>query len=293
MSAFRKKRLTLHIMEYTKITFRFDDDAESYVPDIVAAQLGEISFDSFEETTQGIVGYCPTHLFDEQAMNRAIGQLPCHVGYRYRIEPMEDKNWNEVWEQNTFAPIDIDGRCIIFGTRNAPEIQCEYPIEINPKQAFGSGHHQTTRLIIRHLLNFELTNKRVLDMGCGTGVLGIVAAKRGAQCVVAIDIDPWSQRNAQENAALNGVSDRIDVRLGSMEQIGSDRFDVVLANINRNTLLKQMAAYATALNAGGTLIISGFYATDTEILQHCAEKVGLHFVAEQTDENWTMCVFEK
>lgn len=279
-------------MEYTKTTFRFEN-AEDFVPDIVAAQLGEIGFDSFEETTQGIVGYCPTRLFDEQAMNRAIGELPYHIGYKYRIEPMEDRNWNETWEQNTFEPIDIDHRCIIFGTKNAPETTCEYPITINPKQAFGSGYHQTTRLIIRYLLDFNLAGKCVLDMGCGTGVLGIVAAKRGARRVVAIDIDPWSQRNAIENAALNHAEAAIEVRLGSTEQIGGDRFDVVLANINRNTLLEQMAAYTNALNANGTLIISGFYDTDTEILRKKAESLGLRFVAEQTDENWTMCVFEK
>ena len=279
-------------MDYTKITFRFGEGGD-FVADIVAAQLGEIGFDGFEETTQGIVGYCPAHLFDEAAMNRAIGELPYAIAYKYRIAPMEDKNWNETWEQNSFDPIDIDGRCTIFGTKNAPEIHCECPIKINPKQAFGSGHHQTTRLIIRQLLDFKLTNKTVLDMGCGTGVLGIVAAKRGAKKVVAIDIDPWSQRNAQENAALNGVSDHIEVRLGSAEQIGSDHFDLILANINRNILLDQMPTYKAALNAVGTLIISGFYEEDATILHKKAESLGLRLVAQQTDDNWTMCIFEK
>ncbi len=280
-------------MNYTKITFRFADDAEPFVADIVAAQLGEIGFDSFEETTLGFVGYCPTNIFDEEEMTRAIDSLPCHVSYRYRIEPMEDKDWNETWEQNSFEPIDIDHRCIIFGTKDSGKFNCEYPILINPKQAFGSGHHQTTRLIIRYLLDFDLKDKAVLDMGCGTGVLGIVAAKRGTKKVVAIDIDEWSQRNAQENAALNGVSDRIEVRLGSAEQIGSDHFDLILANINRNILLEQMAFYAAALNAGGALIISGFYSTDVPILQKKAEEVGLKLIAQKSDDDWTMCVLEK
>lgn len=279
-------------MEYTKITFRFEH-TDDFVPDIVAAQLGENGFDSFEETTRGIIGYCPAHLFDEAAMNRAISELPYDITYQYRIETLADKNWNETWEQNSFEPIDIDGRCIISDSKYASEITCEYPIIINPKQAFGSGSHQTTRLIIRYLLDFDTKNKSVLDMGCGTGVLSIVAAKCGARRIVAIDIDPWSQRNATENASLNHTETLIDIRLGGAEQIGDDRFDIVLANINRNTLLEQMPTYAQALNQNGTLIISGFYTTDTDILRQKAESFGLHFVIEKTDNDWAMCVFRK
>lgn len=279
-------------MDYKQVTFRITND-QDFAADLLANCLGEIGFDSFEETTQGIIGYCPASLFDEKRMTSAIDELPIVLKYSYRITEIADQNWNEVWEQNSFEPIDIGGRCVIHSTEKPASNKYEYDIIINPKQSFGSGYHQTTRLIIKQLFSFSsLNGKSVLDMGCGTGVLGVLAAKLGAKHVTAIDIDPWSQRNAIENAAANYIKN-MEVILAAVENIGSKQFDLILANINRNILLEHLPYYAAALTSNGTLIISGFYATDVAVLRQKAELLGMRFIAQASEEDWTMCVFEK
>lgn len=278
-------------MRYTQVTFRLQSDND-FAADLLTAALSEIHFDSFEETTRGIVAYCPTALFDEAAMNTAIAALPVPLTYDYRIADMPDIDWNAVWEQNSFTPIDIDGRCIIHNTRTTPTHPYEYDITIDPQQAFGSGNHETTRLIIRKLISMDLVGKTILDMGCGTGILAILAAKRGAAHIAAVDIDEWSVRNTTANCALNHI-DNICALLGSVEQVSANTYDIILANINRNILLEHLPTYAAMLNAGGTLIISGFYSADVPPLRAKAECCGLHYADSATDDDWTILTFYK
>ncbi|MGN0187139.1 MAG: 50S ribosomal protein L11 methyltransferase [Paludibacteraceae bacterium] len=278
-------------MKYTQVTFRLQGDATPMV-EVLVAVLAEIHFDSFEETTNGITAYCPTALFDETVMHAAIAALPTALQYDYRIADMPDIDWNATWEQNSCEPIDIDGRCIIHNTRYRPTKPYEYDIIVNPQQAFGSGSHETTRLVIKSLMNTDLHEKTVLDMGCGTGILSIFAAIRGAKSVMAIDIDEWSVQNTADNCRLNDIT-CVTVKLGSIETIENRKFDLILANINRNILLAHLPMYANALNENGSIIISGFYSTDVPMLQTQAHKYGLHCQYCASDNDWTTLTFVK
>ena len=271
-------------MRYTQVTFRLQSDSD-FAADLLTAALSEIHFDSFEETTRGIVAYCPTALFDEAAMNTAIAALPVPLTYDYRIADMPDIDWNAAWEQNSFTPIDIDGRCIIHNTRTTPTHPYEYDITIDPQQAFGSGNHETTRLIIRNLISMDLVGKTILDMGCGTGILAILAAKRGAAHIAAVDIDEWSVRNTTANCALNHI-DNICALLGSVEQVSANTYDIILANINRNILLQDMHHYAEALQPGGQLFMSGFYVEDLPIIEEECQRNGLRVEGYKERHNW-------
>lgn len=275
-------------MKYTQVTFRLQGDAAP-MAEVLIAVLAESHFDSFEETSNGITAYCPTALFDETAMHAAIAALPMALTYDYRIAEMPDIDWNATWEQNAFAPIDVDGRCCIHNTRTTPPHPYEYDITIDPQQAFGSGNHETTRLVISELLNTDLTGKSVLDMGCGTGILSILAMKRGAKSVTAVDIDEWSVRNTATNCALNGING-VNIRLGSIETVAHGKFDLILANINRNILLEHLPTYATMLTDSGTLIISGFYSADVPSLQAQADMCRLQCTACHSDNDWTILV---
>ncbi len=278
-------------MEYTKVTFRLKD-TEDFASDLLAATLGEIGFESFEETTQGINCYCPTALFDEAEMNTTLNELPIALDFAYRVEKIADQNWNETWEQNSFKSIEVNEHCLIHNVQSQPEKPYKYDITIAPKQAFGSGSHETTRLIINYLINENISGKTVLDMGCGTGILSIFAAMRGARKITAIDIDEWSTRNTEENIRLNNLSN-IEVKLGSAELLGDEKFDIILANINRNILLEHLPIYSNVINPHGTLIISGFYSSDAPILIAKAIENGFQKTAEKSDNDWTMLVFEK
>lgn len=276
-------------MDYTQVTFRIYN-SETFATDLLVHCLGDIGFDSFEETTQGIIGYSPALQFDEKAMNTAIEELPIKLNYNYRIAQIPDQNWNSTWEEHSFEPIEIEERCVIHNSQKYPSETFEYDIIINPRQAFGSGYHETTRLIIKRLLNMNLTNKCVLDMGCGTAVLSILSSMLGANSITAIDIDHWSQENAQENIQLNNLSN-ITVLLGSIELLGQQKFDIILANINRNILLEHLPTYSKVLNPKGSLIVSGFYKQDIPVLCAKAQSVQLSLNNVSEDRNWVSCSF--
>lgn len=282
-------------MEYIKVTFR-TEDVEEWANDLLASMLGEVGFESFEETSRGIVGYCPAPAFDEETMKQTVTELPIADTslISYRIETIADQNWNAVWEQNSYEPIEVSGECIIHGSNKEVSQEYKYDIIINPVQSFGSGYHETTRMILTYLLEMDIADKTILDMGCGTGVLGILACLRGAGSLVAIDIDEWSWRNAIENIEANDI-EGAEVIHGDASQLADfpNCFDIVLANINRNILLNDMEAYVGTMTDGAQLIMSGFYLEDLDMIRQKAESLGLHYLDHKTDNDWTSVRFTK
>lgn len=266
--------------------------------DLIAAAAGEAGFESFEDTPDGLKGYVQNELLDKQALDDQIAALDLpQVSVTYTIKDAEYKNWNEQWEQAGFDPIEIDGRVTIFDAnkpqqKNADSDSTTLPIYIQARQAFGTGTHQTTRMIISALLSMELSDKRVLDCGCGSGILGIAASKLGASEVVGYDIDEWSVSNSIHNAELNNVTN-IQVMEGDAKVLNHicGLFDVVLANINRNILLHDMPAWKEVLNLDGTLIVSGFYEDDINILKDMAEELGFVLSQQKTMTPWACLTF--
>lgn len=267
--------------------------AKDLLPDL----MGEIGFESFEDTPDGLKGYIPADLLDTNSLKQVLETFPLEgVNITYTLSDTEDKNWNEAWENTGFAPINIDDKVVIYDARTGkkPTDDSLINIGIEAKQAFGTGTHETTRMMIGAMLQLSLKGKRVLDCGCGTGILGIAALKLGAEAVVGFDIDEWSVENTQHNAAINEV-DNIEVFHGDAHVLShvSGVFDVVLANINRNILLNDMPAYLEIMNAGAVLIISGFYEEDVKLLDEKANTLGLVKTSQKTDNHWCCLTFIK
>jgi ribosomal protein L11 methyltransferase len=275
-------------MKYLEFTFCTQPCTET-VNDVLAGLLGDAGFESFVEEEGGMKAYIQQSLFDKAAVDEVVATFPIPdttVSYTY-IEA-EDKDWNEEWEKNFFQPIVIGDRCVIHSTFHHDVPKAEYDIVINPQMAFGTGHHETTNLIIEELLDADLKGKRLLDMGCGTSILAILARMRGAQPCTAIDIDEWCVRNSIENIALNGL-DGITVLQGDASSLpGKGPFDVVIANINRNILLNDMHQYRACMSAGAELYMSGFYVDDIPAIRAEAEKHGLVFVEYREKNRWSV-----
>ncbi|MDR1811007.1 MAG: 50S ribosomal protein L11 methyltransferase [Prevotella sp.] len=271
-------------MTYTEVKFTCRPNNE-IVNSILSAEIAAIGFESFVESETGTTAYIAAGQFDEQALNQTLAALPVEAEITYLCEQIEDQNWNEEWEKNYFQPLTIDNRCIVQSSfHNAPAIY-DYNILIDPKMAFGTGHHQTTELIIRQLLDMDLQGKSLLDMGCGTAILAILASMRHANPILAIDIDQWAYNNAIENLQLNHINN-VEVKTGGAELLGDRTFDVILANINRNILLNDIPKYTSVLNAGGELYLSGFYTEDIPAIRQAAEQCGLHFCHYVEKDNW-------
>lgn len=278
-------------MKYFEFTFRTQPCTET-VNDVLAAILGEVGFESFVECEGGLTAYIQQTLCDENAIKIAITEFPLpDTDITYTYTEAEDKDWNEEWEKNFFQPIVIDNRCVIHSTFHKDYPKAEYDIVINPQMAFGTGHHETTSSILGELLEADLKGKSVLDMGCGTSILAILASMRGAEKVTAIDIDDWCVNNSRDNIALNGISN-ITVELGDASLLnGREPFDVVIANINRNILLQDMPAYAACMKKGSELYISGFYTEDIPVLREKAESLGMEYVHHREKHNWAAVKF--
>ena len=262
-------------MKYFEFTFHTNPSTE-IVNDVLAAVLGETGFESFVENENGLTAYIQQTLCDETSIKNAIAGFPLSdTEITYTYAETEDKDWNEEWEKNFFQPIIIGDRCVIHSTFHQDIPKAEYDIVINPQMAFGTGHHETTSLIIEELLDSELKDKSLLDMGCGTSILAILARMKGAHPCTAIDIDEWCVRNSIENIELNHV-DNIAVSQGDASSLsGKGPFDVVIANINRNILLNDMKQYVTCMHPGAELYMSGFYVDDIPVIREEAEKNGL------------------
>lgn len=278
-------------MQYLEVTFTVNPVSET-ANDIIAALAAELGFESFVESEQGTIGYVPINQYDEQALNEALADFPMpDTKVTFTTCEMEDKNWNEEWEKHFFEPIVVDSRCVIHSTFHKDYPKADFDIIINPQMAFGTGHHQTTRLIISYLLDIELNGKTVLDMGCGTSILAILASMRGAKALTAIDIDEWCVNNSIDNLALNNISN-IKVFQGDASSLASEGpFDVIIANINRNILLADMQYYVARMNQGGEIYFSGFYESDLPMIQAEAERHGLRYISHRVEKDWTAAQF--
>lgn len=287
-------------MKYLVVKFKISagDDMMQICRDLLADSAAEAGFESFEETEQGIDAYVQKDLFEQEVLDKNLHNFPIEdTAISYCVEDAEDKDWNQEWEEQGFEPICVDDQILIYDAKH-PELHSttspdHIEIGIEAKLAFGTGNHETTRMIVSTLLNNNLYQKRVLDCGCGTGILGIVAAKLGASEVVGYDIDEWSVDNAKHNAKLNGI-DNMEVYFGNASVINhiSGVFDIILANINRNILLNDMKTFRSVLNDGGFLILSGFYEEDVPTLLAKAQELGLQEIGKRTDNNWTCLVFK-
>lgn len=263
--------------------------------EIIIAELGELPFESFEEDSPYVKCYIQKENFDQQALKVVLSGLQ-GMGFKasYTYELIPSQNWNEVWESN-FEPIVVDNICTIKAPFHKNIKKTRYNVTIMPQMAFGTGHHQTTYLMCRALLEMgsELKDKVVMDIGCGTAVLGIIAAKLGAKKVTGIDIDAVAAISARDNVKLNRLSKKIDVHYGDASRLQRNSYDLVLANINRNILLQDMDIYANSLHKDGILVMSGFYYTDIPVLAKRAEELGLTQIREENIDNWCSLSFKK
>ena len=274
-------------MKYTEVDITLSKN-DPY-RDLLIFSLGdEGPYDSFVETRDGLKAYVPTEQFDEDWLKLQLENLKSQFSvfnYQLSFQELPDKDYNEEWERQHQAVL-VEGFCWVRAPFHPHRDDVKYEIEIEPKMSFGTAHHATTYLMLSLLEQEELDGKRVLDMGSGTGVLAILAAKKGAAYVEAIDVDEWAFRNAQENFERNGVS--VTPLLGDASLLTEDKhFDVILANINRNILMRDMGRYAAVLNAGGTLFLSGFYEHDVDALLKVAEGLGLRPVFQKSRNEWT------
>ena len=304
-------------MKYLEFSFT-TSPANEAISDILSMVLAEIGFESFIHTDEldlprvgnddnfpeapifaekaeedTYKAYIQTTLFDQEALDAALAQFPLpDVSITYVKEEAEDKDWNEEWEKNYFQPILIGDaaegyKCAIAATFHKDVPQAQYNVRINPQMSFGTGHHQTTAQMIGRILDDEMQGLEVLDMGCGTSILAILARMRGAKHCVAIDFDEWCVKNSIDNIAINGL-DGIDVYHGDASALApfTDTFDLVIANINRNILLADLHHYVRTMKQGATIYMSGFYCEDVERLRTHAESLGLTFVDERSMDNW-------
>ena len=278
--------------DYFKIRFDLNPCTETET-DVLAALLCDAGFESFEPDMSGVSAYIRKELYDVTSVNDAVAAYPFSSSIKISEELIEGKDWNEEWERNYFKPIVFDGRCVVHSSFHKDYPKAEYDIVIDPKMAFGTGNHSTTYLMISEILKLDLQGKEVLDMGCGTAVLAILARMKGASRVVAIDIDEWAYNNARENIRLNHTED-IEVGLGGAEKIaGYGTFDIIFANINRNILINDMHLYARSLRQGGLLYMSGFYTEDIPAIEAECEKNGIKLLSHSEQKNWVAVKCEK
>lgn len=282
-------------MKYFEVEFTINPMSAD-ASDLLAALAGDAGFETFEEAENGLKGYVQQSLFDEDALRSCIADFPIEgISIIYNVREAEDRDWNEQWEQEGFEPIIIPPLAIHDG-RHLPEVESEISIEIDAKLAFGTGTHETTRMICKELISTvpKLEEVRVLDCGTGTGILSIAALKLGASEAVGYDIDEWSADNARHNAVINRVDERFTSLLGDASVIDTieGEFDLVLANINRNILLADMPRFVSKMHSGSKLILSGFYTADSPLLIQKAADLGLTFVSQNQDQDWACLVFK-
>ena len=272
-------------MNYISLNIAFSDDLQA---EILTAELADYPFESFEADAGTLKAYIPQERLAD--CKGEVDALLAHYGVQGRYIAIETQNWNAVWESN-FPPVDVEGRLLIRAPFHEPAPAGVMEVVVMPKMSFGTGHHATTWLVSRAVLDLGVAGRRGLDMGSGTGVLSIVAAKCGAAHVDAVDIDDWADANCRENIASNGVADRIEPMLGDVRRIAGQHYGFILANINRNILLNDMKQYVACMHPGSELFMSGFYIDDIPAIRREAEKHGLTFVHHQEKNRWAAVKF--
>jgi ribosomal protein L11 methyltransferase len=271
-------------MQYIQIEFFFDSADFSEQAEILAALLSEYPFESFEDTETGIRGYIPKDQYDEKEITAALSGRKAFINFNHKTSEIAEQNWNQLWESN-YQPVLIDKRCCIRAPFHKPMPDVEFDIVIEPKMSFGTAHHETTAMMISFVLETHWQKKTVLDMGCGTGVLAILASMMDAKNGQAVDNDSWAYENTIENLERNNIAN-ITASLGGKNLLGNEQFDIILANINRNILLDQMERYAKIITTNGFLFLSGFYQEDLEIILNTAAEHGFSFAEKKTKNNW-------
>ena len=282
-------------MEYIEVSLEIDPFRDEYA-EIVTAEISDLGFESYLTEEPYLKAYIPKEQFSEPRLKTVLSLIPeTDFKVRHTLNLIPEQNWNALWE-SSFEPVVIDGRCTIKASFHKGLPRTRYTITIDPKMAFGTGHHQTTSLIIRSMMQSEkdIRDKQVLDMGCGTGILSILAAKMKAAIPVhAIDIDPVAVRSARENARRNRVGDRITTLCGDASLIQAGKYDLIIANINRNIILEDMVTYSRGLRPGGLLITSGFYEEDCAMTEAEASRHGLERVSSDSMDSWATVIFKK
>lgn len=288
-------------MKYFVANFKIECEAELMQParELLSAAACEAGFEAFEDTDDGLLGYVQRQMYDKEALDAAIADyMPEGAAVSYAVEEVPDQNWNQGWEDEGFEPIGVSDNLVIYDAKHTDREMFAgddgvMRIFIEARNAFGTGTHQTTRMILRRLLAMDVQGKSVLDCGCGTGILGITASRLGADPVLGYDIDEWSADNAQHNAALNGV-ENMSVMLGDASVLNNvaECFDVVIANINRNILIADMSAFRAHMKQGAQLILSGFYEADVPMIEAVAKEHGLSLCDVVTDEEWACALFK-
>lgn len=280
-------------MEYIELSINvspFSDDNA----DLIVAEIEDLGYESFLYEDPFLKAYIQKDLFNEQRLKTILsGFRSLDFSLSYTLNLIREENWNAVWE-SSFEPVVIDGKCTIKASFHKGLPRTKYTITINPKMAFGTGHHQTTFLMIESLMSETVTGKQILDMGCGTGILSILAVKMKAKLPVhAIDIDPIAANSAKENAHINRVGDKIHTLCGDASLIQAGKYDLILANINRNILLEDMSTYVRGLTPSGEIIMSGFYEEDLPLIIEEARHQGLHYISHITKDKWIASKFGK
>jgi ribosomal protein L11 methyltransferase len=277
-------------MDYREYYFKLNGH-EDFHQDLLINSLSELGFDTFEDSEGGFKAYVPDTVEVEKGVEELAQLYSEMFTFSVEIKAIPYQNWNEVWENN-FEPLKINDRCYVRATFHEPQPQYEFEIVIDPKMAFGTGHHQTTALIMHMMMETNFKVENVLDMGCGTGILAILASHLNAERIVAIDYDPICYESTIENALLNNVKN-IKPVCGSKESIPDTQFNIIIANINRNILLDQMQRYSEVLASKGLIFFSGFYEDpDLKIISEKAKKCGLRYLTHSKKDNWVAAKFQ-
>lgn len=276
-------------MKYIEVVFDVPNDFR----EILIAELGILPFDTFEEEENTVKAYIPLNSFEKEEVNEILLRYEDLFSSSFKVVEHEDKNWNEEWENN-FHPVEITKDCIIRAHFHTLEKEYSYDIVITPKMSFGTGHHETTSLMIQSEMELDFANKDVIDVGCGTGILAIMANKLGAKKVFACDIDEWAFENGKENIQLNNANN-IEIQQGTIQEVNvpQSEYDIVLANINKNVLLHDMSTYQKYVKKEGILLLSGFYQQDIQDIEECAKAQGFEKKHTKEDNNWVALTFQK
>lgn len=280
-------------MEYYKVTFEIMPDTPTN-REVLSYIMGDAGFESFVDADNCLEGYIQKTIYNKEQIENAIEGFPlCDVKINYYVADAENKDWNYEWEKNGFKPIVIDDLCVIHSTMHKDIPKLKYDITINPKMSFGSGSHETTRQLTKIILNRDFSGKNVLDMGCGTFILGIASALKGASHITGIDIDEFSTQNAEENCELNNISNYTVVHGDASAIDKTQKYDYIFANIHKNIIINDLEKYISALADNGHILLSGFYTEDADDICKYAEKLGLTNANSFSENNWAVLEFIK